>query len=157
MTSAPETWTHLCNLISGVPFHSQEDLGKDLWHIEAVVSEKEDICFTLSDSDMSTTWRRNDVWVCIPYPSKSPYDGIQAHLCLHRKSFSCSVISDSGSLLQTWRSCSLSTSVRGLSRASLLLCDTILKRVSHVTSVQIRWDQHSKRNSVSLRIWCGKQ
>lgn len=43
------------------------------------------------------------------------------YLCLHKKSFSCSVISDSGSRLQTWRSCSLSMSVKWLSRATLLL------------------------------------
>lgn len=37
--SAGETGAYLCNLISGVPFHSQEDLGKDLRHVDAVLSE----------------------------------------------------------------------------------------------------------------------
>lgn len=29
---------YLRDLISGVPFHSQQDLGEDLWHVEAVLS-----------------------------------------------------------------------------------------------------------------------
>lgn len=36
--SAVETGDYLCNLISGVPFHSQEDFRKDLWHIDTVLS-----------------------------------------------------------------------------------------------------------------------
>jgi len=40
--SAGETGAYLCNLISGVPFHSQEDLGKDLRHVDAVLSEMVD-------------------------------------------------------------------------------------------------------------------
>lgn len=32
-----EAALYLCDLISGVPFHSQQDLGEDLWHVEAVL------------------------------------------------------------------------------------------------------------------------
>lgn len=81
-----ESRTYLSDLISGVPFHSKEDLGKNLWHVEAVLSE---------------TVKTQSVLGFVQ-PAKIPHDGVkESHLCLHTKSFSCSVISDSGSLVHT--------------------------------------------------------
>lgn len=114
---------YLCDLISGVPFHSQQDLGEDLRHVEAVLSG------TAQGGENNSSelffCAANDADTFLQPFGRAAQDK-QAHLCLQRKSFSCSVISDSGSRLHTCRSWSLSLSVSGLSRASLLLCVTIM-------------------------------
>lgn len=35
-------WHYLCDFISGVPFDSEKDLGKDLWDVHTVVPGKRD-------------------------------------------------------------------------------------------------------------------
>ncbi|KAF3858726.1 hypothetical protein F7725_011927 [Dissostichus mawsoni] len=66
--------------------------------------------------------------------------GMLTQSCLKWKSFSCSVISDSGSLLHTWRSCSLSVSVRGLSRAT---CDSDgVEQVLHAVGDRPQVERH---------------
>lgn len=119
-----EAELYLCDLISGVPFHSQQDLGEDLRHVEAVLSGRrikeqlQNFCAVIDGAETFDVACEEE----------------QAHLCLQRKSFSCSVISDSGSRLHTCRSWSLSLSVSGLSRASLLLCVIVITRIDVSTA-----------------------
>lgn len=105
-------------------------------------------------SKTTTKWYAGSL-TRVPWQEKGPsafcLESLTPNTCLwlHRKSFSCSVISDSGSRVQSARSCSLSFSLNSLSLASLLLCKIKHDFYMDFSAMDFPWDSQ-------IHIWKSK-